>query len=125
MHKGFVLLFGAFLGFIILFIYWANTSHENVVFEWVESIRYGDKIGHFCLFGGLAFTANAAFRFKCISLGRFNVLLGAVGVASFAVIEELSQYFIAVRSFDLWDLLSGIVGIFVFSICSVWIKRFS
>ena len=104
-----------FFIFILWVISMANTGENSVFFKFVASIPYGDKLGHFCLFGLLTLGSNIAFKFNTVSLGRFNIYRGTFLVIIFVVLEELSQGFIPSRSMDVVDLLADIVGILVFT----------
>lgn len=104
----------AFTCFILWIIYLANTGGQSIFFDLVRWLPYGDKIGHFCLFGLLTLLANFALNLKTISLVKFRVYLGALLVFSFAITEELSQFFIVSRSLDITDLFADIAGIGAF-----------
>jgi len=108
-----------------LFICWvilqADTGAENIFFVIVRTLPYGDKVGHFILFGMLALLSIVALKGENIQLGRFQAPLGAVIVLGFAVLEELSQLFFINRTFDLIDLSADLLGIVFFSCVA---KRF-
>ncbi len=118
----------AFLGFIVWIIYLANTGQSSVFFNLVASIPYGDKLGHFCLFGLLTLGFNFVFKLKSFNLVFFNlaslkVYVGSSVVLLFAVLEELSQYFIPNRTLDATDLLADVVGILLFNLITKFISR--
>ncbi len=48
--------------------------------------------------------------------------LGAVLVLAFALIEELSQFFVVSRTLDAIDLLADVAGILVFSVLTYYIR---
>jgi len=125
MHKLISIMSVAFLGFIAWVIYLANTGQNSVYFELVASIPYGDKLGHFCLFGLLTLGANFVFKLKSFQLLFFNVYLGSIVVFIFVLIEELSQYFIPNRTLDPADLLADIVGIITFNLVTKVITKYS
>lgn len=101
----------------------ANTGENSVFFEFVASIPYGDKLGHFCLFGLLTLGSNVAFKFNMVSLGWFNIYRGTFLVIIFVVLEELSQGFIPSRSMDIVDLLADSVGVLVFTTISFYVSK--
>lgn len=111
MHK--IAIGGAtcFFGFILWVIYLANSGGRSLLFDFVGSLRYGDKLGHLCLFGALTLAVVAATKFRSFSLGRLHLYYGVVVVSLFVFVEEVSQVFIATRTFDLIDLVADIVGI--------------
>ncbi len=100
-----------FFSFILWIIYLANTGNQNLLFEMVGNIPFGDKLGHLVLFGALTLLVVVASQFRCITLGRFNCYYGALAVTLFVVVEELSQVFFPTRTFDLSDLFADAVGI--------------
>lgn len=124
-HKLVSTLSVAFLGFIAWIIYLANTGQSSVFFKFVASIPYGDKLGHFCLFGLLTLAANFAFKLKSFTLASFNIYVGSSAVFLFVLFEELSQYFIPNRTLDATDLLADIVGIITFSLMTKYINKYS
>ncbi|MGB2740217.1 MAG: VanZ family protein [Cognaticolwellia sp.] len=125
MYKVILILSATFLGFILWIIYLANTAQPSVFFNFVASIPYGDKVGHFCLFGFLSLGANFVFKLKKFSLGLFNVYWGSAAVLFFVVIEELSQYFIPNRTLDATDLIADFLGIIVFNFITLFISLYS
>ncbi|WP_405630050.1 VanZ family protein [Pseudoalteromonas sp. Ld20] len=116
MHKLISSLSVAFLGFIAWVIYLANTGQNSIFFELVRSIPYGDKVGHFCLFGLLTLGINFVFKLKSYSLISCNIYVGSTVVFLLALVEELSQYYIPNRTLDAFDLLADILGIITFSL---------
>jgi len=105
----------SFFGFILWIIYLANTGQHSVFFEFVASIPYGDKLGHFCLFGLLTLAANFTFKLKSFQLRSMQIYLGSILVFVFVVLEESSQFFISTRTLDALDLSADFVGILFFN----------
>lgn len=101
----------AFFSFILWVIYLANTGGQSVFFELIRGIPYGDKVGHFCLFGVLTFIATVGLKFKTFGLASFRINYGAALVLLFVIFEELSQAFIPARTLDSMDLLADFFGI--------------
>jgi hypothetical protein len=125
MHKLISTISVAFLGFVAWIIYLANTAQHRIFFEFVASIPYGDKLGHFCLFGLLTLGANFAFKLKSFTLLSLKIYLGSSVVFVFVLVEELSQYFIPSRTLDATDLLADIVGIITFSLVTKFISKYT
>jgi hypothetical protein len=125
MHKLISTISVAFLGFVAWIIYLANTAQHSIFFEFVASIPYGDKLGHFCLFGLLTLGANFAFKLKSFTLLSLKIYLGSSVVFVFVLVEELSQYFIPSRTLDATDLLADIVGIITFSLVTKFISKYT
>lgn len=82
----------------------------------VHRIPWGDKLGHFLLFGFLALLAQLAFRRSHSSATRCLVIM--LVVATLVFIEELSQLFFVHRQFDFWDLGADMLGIVLFTYLS-------
>ncbi|WP_340155518.1 VanZ family protein [uncultured Winogradskyella sp.] len=103
-----------FLLFIIWIIFSADTGGKNVFFDFVNRLPYGDKIGHFFLFGFFTLAVNSALRFK--NFKYWEVLpLGTLLVAICVLIEELSQAFFPNRTLDISDLIADGLGILFFT----------
>ena len=118
-----VLIAIGFFGFIGWVIYLANTGQKSVFFDLVAVIPYGDKLGHFCLFGLLTLFINLAFKFKTMAVGGRPIYLAVLIVSTFVILEELSQYFVESRTLDFVDLIADFVGIAVFSAFSAWLCK--
>jgi len=118
-----VLIALGFFGFIGWVIYLANTGQKSVFFELVEAIPYGDKLGHFCLFGLLTLFINLAFKFKTMNIAGRPIYLAVLIVSTFVILEELSQYFVESRTLDFVDLIADFVGIAVFGAFSAWLCK--
>ena len=113
----------AFFSFIVWIIYLANTGQNSIFFEFVDILPYGDKLGHFFLFGFLSLAANFAFKLKTFSLFSRDIYIGSIIVFSFALIEELSQYFFPNRTLDIIDLIADILGILMFTLLTKLLKK--
>jgi VanZ family protein len=125
LNKFVIFLSLCFFAFILWIIFLANTGQDSIFFELVAAIPYGDKLGHFCLFGVLTFGANFAFRLKTLNAYGVRLYIGAIVVFTFALLEELSQFFMAERTLDVLDLSADLVGIVAFSLFTSFIvKRF-
>ena len=123
MYKLITTLSVIFLGFIIWVIYLANTGQNSIFFELVRSIPYGDKVGHFFLFGLLTLGANFVFKLKSYSLLSCKLYVGSIVVFIFVLLEELSQYYIPSRTLDITDLIADILGITTFSLITKLIHK--
>lgn len=118
MHKIVSAISASFFVFIGWIIYLANTGQKSIFFDLVASIPYGDKVGHFCLFGGLTLAANFLLKFKRINVSTIVLYQGSVLVFILVLLEELSQYFVPTRTLDSLDLLADTVGILLFNLLS-------
>ena len=111
-----------FFLFILLLIILADLDQKNLIIDLGRSVPFGDKIGHFILFGTLALLLNVALRFKRIHLKLRTFHLGSVIVFAFASVEEFTQLAFSTRTFDLVDMLFDLLGIGLLS--SVAFRRF-
>lgn len=111
----------AFFLFLCWIIYLANTGASSVFFDLVKSLPFGDKLGHFGLYGLLTLLLNLALGCREFRLGRFTVLVGSAVVLLFAVGEELTQFFLPTRTADLTDVIADVVGILLFGRLAVWL----
>ena len=119
----FVILAAGFFLFLLWIIYLANTGGSSIFFDLIRNLPFGDKIGHFGLFGVSTLLFNLATRCKTFNAVGINVYWGTIGVTIFVLIEELSQGFIDSRTLDIYDLLADFVGIFTFSVISFLISK--
>ena len=103
---------GFFL-FILWIIYLANSGSSSPFFSFVHAIPFGDKLGHFGLFGTLTLISILATRYRTFQLGFLNIYYAAAGVAVFVVCEEISQLLLPLRTFDPVDLSADFLGILV------------
>jgi len=106
-----VLLPLGFFIFISFIIYLADTANYNFAFRLIGHIPYGDKVMHGLLYGTMALFLNYGLNYKSFK----TLQMGAVIVLTFAILEEISQYWIPSRTFDLGDLLADVVGVVLFS----------
>ncbi len=109
------LSYGLFIGWVI---YLANTGQSSLFFQLVRAIPYGDKLGHLFLFGFLTLGLNVALKYKMFNLKQRGIYCGSTIVGIVVLLEELSQYFLPSRTFDVIDLGADVAGILVFSVIS-------
>lgn len=101
----------AYAGVPTAIIYAADASHGGIVFQMVNRIPGGDKLAHFILLGGMAFTLNVCFQCRRIRVYGWQFLWGSLLVFWVATLEEASQIWISSRTFDLVDWLANTMGI--------------
>ena len=114
---------GLYVALIVAIIFVAD---REATFRWLDIARdlpYGDKIGHFCLMGGLSFVVNWAMDCRFFAWGKLRVLRGSALVAALVTLEEFSQLGIRYRTFDLLDLAADFAGIFLFGRLVYWLTR--
>ena len=107
---------------LFLFLLWmiviADMGSKNFFFEWVRSIHNGDKMAHFILYGVLTFLLNRALELRTLTFLGYKLQWGALFVLSFAIIEELSQYFFPSRTLSAADVIADMIGVSLFSYLS-------
>lgn len=106
------------IGFTV-FIFWviimADLGQAHGLAQYLRGLPYGDKFGHFTLYGILAFLVNMALNNRKIQLFSHQVLLGATLVFTFAVLEEFTQIKLLTRNFEVLDIICDLGGIICFS----------
>jgi polysaccharide biosynthesis protein VpsQ len=105
---GCALGFGAFLAAIIVM---ADMHRLGFLYS-VYDFPYGDKAGHFVLFGTLSFLADAAlFKLLPRREPRRMALITSMVIALLVSLEEASQAWMPSRTLDAVDLLASYAGI--------------
>ena len=90
----------------------------------VNQIPYGDKAGHFILYGILTLLVDlATFRSRPNLSRRLIAFRVALVLALLIGLEEFSQQFFPSRSFDLVDLAFSYLGVIFFSWVALRIKK--
>lgn len=112
-------LAGIYASLIILTICLADNGHYQFIFAWIRGIPGGDKVGHFCLIGGLAFVINLASGLRQFTWWGRSWLWGGTAVFAVVLLEEISQAWIPTRTFDLLDLTFDVLGI----VCFGWLAK--
>ncbi len=102
----------SFLIFLLCVAYWADTGSMPDALKAIYGFSNGDRIGHFVLYGVLAYLFTLAFPFRRYQVGGWMLPLGVLLALGLATLEEASQLFIATRTPDLVDLAAGYLGIF-------------
>jgi polysaccharide biosynthesis protein VpsQ len=110
---------GAWIVFIAVIIWLADTNRARALFNFVERHPGADKVGHFFLIGGTGLFLNLALKLKRIG----PLLLGSVIVAVVFTAEEFSQLHFSSRHFDLYDLAADFAGIVFFDLLVRFLKR--
>ena len=113
----------SFTLFIFWIIYTADTGGTIVFTEVIRFLPYPDKWGHCILYGILTLLVNLALKYRRVSIFSFKPYLGAVLITVFAVLEELSQGWLATRSMDYLDVIADGVGIIFFSWVTLRMER--
>lgn len=115
MQKILLCVTSLFVAFVLWVIFMANTGQDMWLFEFTRKVPFGDKLGHFFVFGSLTLMANLASRGSLIRFKFGSIYWGSLAVIIFVTLEELSQYFFAARTLDLFDYLANLIGILCFT----------
>ena len=116
-------LTSVYFAFIILIVVLADTGKLGFLGV-VNEFPYGDKVGHFILFGMLAFLLDLTF-FQALPHAdrkRVAVIIGLI-LALLISLEEFSQKFFPERTFSLFDLSASYMGVIFFSWVPLKIKK--
>ena len=114
------ILFGIF---IIAVIILANLDMLGVL-GFLNRIPYGDKIGHFILYGILTLLVDLAMIRSHQNVSPSLIALRAAFVLALLIgLEEYSQQFFASRTADWVDLTFSYLGVVCFSFVALRIKR--
>ena len=114
-----------FMLFVLLFglIYLANIGGGIQLRAILLEIPHGDKFLHLFLMGTITAFLNISLDLrKWIILG-FPVLAGTSLMTVGITLEEISQGFNPYRNFELLDLLSNYIGIFVIGSLPVYLTK--
>ena len=115
MQKILLCVTSLFVAFVLWIIFMANTGQDMWLFEFTRKVPFGDKLGHFFVFGSLTLMANLASRGSLIPFKFCSIYWGSLAVIIFVTLEELSQYFFATRTLDLFDYLANLIGVLCFT----------
>ena len=99
-----------FLLFIIFIIVGADNDSLASYLRGIYDFPGGDKLGHFILYGILAFLLARAFP-RPLPLGRLSIPIVIIVLMVLATLEEYSQKFFSTRTYDLIDLTFTCLGI--------------
>lgn len=118
--KWLAILFALFIALIIVL---ADTGNLGVL-GFINQIPYGDKAGHFILFGILALLLDLTFIRSLPNRDPKLVALSTGLILAFIIgVEEYSQQFFTSRTFSLLDLVFSYLGVIFFSWMALRIKR--
>jgi len=113
-----------FAGMILLISISATMEWGLQWFQLVRRLPWGDKVAHFVLMGGMSLLLNLSLRARQVRLPYASVLLGSLVLYVLVTIEEFAQMLLPSRSFDLADLASNYLGIYLFGLLAVrWSQK--
>ncbi|NLF51349.1 MAG: VanZ family protein [Leptolinea sp.] len=100
-----------FLAAIVISIIAVNHRQFPASISSLYAFPNGDKVMHFVLYGVLAFIFNLSFPGKVVHITKVQLPVGSLGIFCMSIIEEISQFFIDLRTPSLLDLSCGLAGI--------------
>jgi hypothetical protein len=98
-------------------------AYRNALPAWTPAFEGADKIGHFAIFGLLAFFLDGALGYRALSRRATWLRLAPLGLWVVVAIEEWAQRFSPHRTSDLRDLLADTLGIALLAWASRRIDR--
>ncbi|MCI5224736.1 MAG: trypsin [Candidatus Electrothrix sp. AR4] len=117
-------IFGTlFLLFFLYVIYAANQGTLPLFIRRLYLFPGGDKVGHFVLLGIASFFANQLLYPRHFFVFGKVFLVGSLILLVAMTAEEISQMFLANRTFDLIDLSCSYLGIIAGDIVVRVLKR--
>jgi len=81
---------------------------------WIRHIPYYDTGLHFLLFGVAGLVVHRALGRRWARIGPFCVPLGPTVLLVVITVEELAQRLLPTRTWELSDLLAGVLGVGLF-----------
>jgi len=109
-------LFGIFIIFIIVM---ANMNLLGIM-GFINKIPFGDKVGHFLLYGMLTLLVDLSFIRSHRDRSPELVVLRVALILAFAIgLEEYSQRFFKSRTPSWADLFSSYLGVIAFSLAAL------
>ena len=117
------ILLVVYIFILAVIIFLADRRGTRYMLNFVGNIPYGDKLGHFCLMGGFSFLLNLVLNARTFRLWKVRYLLGSLIVLIVVTLEEISQMFVAGRTFDWSDLVFDYLGIFLLGELARFILR--
>ena len=123
--KRLAILFGLF---IVVIVVLADMRHLGFLYA-VYDFPFGDKVGHFFLFGLLSLVVNLSVLGPVSGPlvrpqveNKHKVVKASLILALFVGLEELSQRWFPARTSDLFDLSASYMGIAFFVFVALQIK---
>lgn len=118
--KRWAIFFGLFL---IIIVVLADTRHLGDLGE-IYNFPYGDKVGHFVLFGLLSLVVNlSVFEARPNADRKRLAVITSLILALLIGLEEISQIWFHTRSADVFDWLASCSGVAFFAWLAVRLKR--
>ena len=111
-----------FLLFVLAVVVAADRGVLAAPIRTLYDFPNGDKVGHFCIYGTLAFLLAAAFP-RPLRWGRLSIPIVILVLMVFIATEEYSQRFFVTRTADFIDLLCSWLGCLAGSWLALRLKK--
>ena len=109
--------------FILMVIVLADAGILNHYVGFIYAFPFGDKAGHFILYGILTLLLDLAlFRARSDRSRQRRAVECGLVLAFLIGLEEISQQYFSSRSFDLVDLTFSYLGVAFFSWVAIQIR---
>ena len=114
----------ALFALFILFIIVQADRGQLGIFKEVNQIPYGDKVGHFGLYGLLAFLlASTCFLIWPAQPPLGLAIISGLFLSILIGIEENSQKYFSGRTYSTQDLIASYLGVLFFSWLALRAKK--
>lgn len=91
------------------------SAYLKIIPTEISQFPYYDTVLHFLLLGIAGFLSHLALNKRKIQLLNIYLPLAPLIVIFFCLVDEMIQFFVPYRSFDLVDLAADLCGIFLFT----------
>jgi polysaccharide biosynthesis protein VpsQ len=109
---------------LLLIIVLADMGALPRYLQLLKDLPYGDKVGHFILYGILTLLVDLAlFGSRPNRSRKLLVLTSGMILALLIGLEEFSQRYFANRTFSLKDLAASYLGVIFFSWLALRVQR--
>jgi len=109
---------------IILIVVLADMGALPHFLQVWKDLPYGDKVGHFILYGILTLLVDLAlFRSLPNQRPKQVAVISGLILAILIGLEEFSQQFFVHRTYSLQDLAAGYLGVILFSWLALRIRK--
>ena len=122
-NRTFLYLLGGYVLLVLLITASATLGVRLWVIEVSARIPFGDKLGHLALAGVLSFLLNTALACRKLTLAGVRFGIGSLLAYLAVMIEELTQFWLANRNLDVYDLLCAVIGVYACGVLANWNHR--
>ncbi|MDZ8187677.1 MAG: VanZ family protein [Nostoc sp. ChiSLP02] len=91
------------------------SAYLKIIPTEISQFPYYDTILHFLLLGIAAYLGHLALNKRKIQIFNISLPLTPFIIIFFCIIDEIIQFFVPYRSFDLVDLVADVCGIVLFT----------